>query len=98
MAFRAFEISPDFQERFGYPALTPEVKAKVLGLNAAALFGVDVAATRCALDADGLVAARESVDDLVAAGAITAPWQARGPVTRRETLAWLSSLRAPWQP
>src|SRR5690606_10378378 len=28
-AFRAFEISAEAQERFGYPALTPEVKAKV---------------------------------------------------------------------
>ena len=33
-AFRAFQISEEFQERFGYPALTPEVKRKILGLNA----------------------------------------------------------------
>ena len=30
-AFRAFEITPEFQERFGYPALTPEVKQRILG-------------------------------------------------------------------
>ncbi len=40
-AFRAFEITPEFQERYGYPALTPEVKAKVLGGNSARLYGVD---------------------------------------------------------
>ena len=34
-AFRAFEITPEYQERFGYPALTADVKARILGLNAA---------------------------------------------------------------
>jgi predicted TIM-barrel fold metal-dependent hydrolase len=46
-AFRTFEISTELQERHGYPALTPEVKAKVLGLNAARLYGIDPAATPC---------------------------------------------------
>ena len=41
MAFRAFQISAEFQERYGYPALTDAIKAKVLGLNAAQLWGVD---------------------------------------------------------
>ncbi len=98
MAFRAFEITPAFQEQFGYPALTPEVKAKVLGLNAAALFGVDVEATRCAIDADALATARQEVAARITDGSIDTPWLARGPVTRRETLAWLRTLRAPWQP
>ena len=39
-AFRAFHISSEFQERYGYPALTKELKAKVLGLNAARLYGI----------------------------------------------------------
>jgi len=43
-AFRAFQIPKTLQEKHGYPALTPALKAKVLGLNAAALFGVDVRA------------------------------------------------------
>jgi predicted TIM-barrel fold metal-dependent hydrolase len=51
-AFRAFEITPEFQERFGYPALTPGLKAKVLGLNAARVYGVDPATVaRCELSA-----------------------------------------------
>lgn len=37
-AFRAFEIPADMQAQYGYPALTPERKAKILGLNAARLF------------------------------------------------------------
>ncbi|MGH3105156.1 MAG: amidohydrolase family protein [Gaiellaceae bacterium] len=40
-AFRAFRISREFQERYRYPALTPRRKAKILGLNAARVYGVD---------------------------------------------------------
>jgi predicted TIM-barrel fold metal-dependent hydrolase len=40
-AFRAFRISQEFQERYGYPELTPLRKAKVLGLNAARVYGVE---------------------------------------------------------
>ena len=36
-AFRCFEISQEFQDKYGYPALTPLRKAKILGLNAARL-------------------------------------------------------------
>lgn len=46
-AFRAFEITPEHQERFGYPALTPKTKRRILGLNAARLYGVDPIRTRC---------------------------------------------------
>lgn len=34
-AFRAFQISDRFRERYGYPEITPELRAKVFGLNAA---------------------------------------------------------------
>lgn len=98
MAFRAFQISPDLQERFGYPALTDGLKAKVFGLNAARLFGVDAEATRCALDADGLTTARAELASMVREGAVPTPWEARGPLTRREVLTWVSDLRAPWTP
>jgi uncharacterized protein len=47
-AFRAFEITAEAQERFGYAALTAEVKAGILGGNAARLYGVDLAAVPCA--------------------------------------------------
>lgn len=46
-AFRAFQISEEYQERFGYPALTDEVKAKILGGNALALHGIDAAEIGC---------------------------------------------------
>ena len=40
-AFRAFQITEEFQERFGYPALTPAIKAKILGATSARLYGVE---------------------------------------------------------
>jgi len=98
MAFRAFQIGEDYQARFGYPALTDDIKRKVFGLNAAALFDIDVEATRCALDADGLAVARLEHASLVEEGAISTPWEARGPMTRREVFGWLRDLRQPWTP
>jgi predicted TIM-barrel fold metal-dependent hydrolase len=96
MAFRAFQISAEHQERHGYPALTDDVKRKVFGLNAARLFGVDPEATRCALDGSALEAAKVEVRSLAASGALPPPWQPRGPVTRREVLTWLSTT--PYSP
>ena len=46
-AMRAFEISGELQDRFGYPELTKERKAKILGRNGARLYGIDPVATRC---------------------------------------------------
>jgi len=39
-AFRAFQISPEFQDKYGYPALTPAIKRKIFGLNAARVYGL----------------------------------------------------------
>lgn len=58
-AFRAFEISTEFQERHGYPALTPETKRKIFGLNGARVYGVDVAEIRRAQAWDPVARARD---------------------------------------
>jgi hypothetical protein len=89
MAFRAFDISPQFQEQYGYPALTPELKRKIFGINAAALFGVDPAALYCGIDAQKLDEAKAAYASYVDEGVVTEPWRARGPLTRREVLTWL---------
>ncbi|MCU1372218.1 MAG: hypothetical protein JWO77_3412 [Ilumatobacteraceae bacterium] len=57
-SFRAFEISDELQERYGYPALTPEVKRKIFGLNAAELHGLDPKAGACRFDPGELQEAR----------------------------------------
>ena len=62
-AFRAFEISPELQERHGYPALTPEVKAKILGLTSARIYGVDPIRDRCDVDRDEIEQARRDSSD-----------------------------------
>lgn len=82
-AFRAFEITPEAQERFGYPALTPEVKRRIFGQNAAALHGLDLAAvaTPCSVDAR-----EEALGRLESVGLAAGPI---GPVSRRDVLtAW----------
>ncbi|MCM8557747.1 amidohydrolase family protein [Sphingomicrobium sediminis] len=42
-SFRAFEISEEYQERYGYPALTQAAKARIFGLNAAEVYSLDPA-------------------------------------------------------
>ena len=42
-AFRAFQIGSEFQQKYGYPALTAAVKRKIFGLNAARVYGLDPA-------------------------------------------------------
>jgi predicted TIM-barrel fold metal-dependent hydrolase len=39
-AFRAFQIPPSFQERYGYPALTPDIKDRIMSRNARAVYGI----------------------------------------------------------
>jgi hypothetical protein len=58
-AFRSFQITPEFQDRFGYPPLTDEVKAKILGHNAARLYGIDPLITACQPSSDERAAMRE---------------------------------------
>jgi uncharacterized protein len=85
-ALRAFEISPEFQEKYGYPALTHERKAKIFGLNAARVYGVDVPALRKRHAADAVSRARPGY-----AHAVGSSFRTHGPRTRREMLALLRS-------
>jgi uncharacterized protein len=39
-AFRTFQISAPLRERHGYPEITPALRAKVFGLNAANVYGL----------------------------------------------------------
>jgi len=53
-AFCAFRIPESYRERWGYPELTAAAKQKILGLNAARVYGVDVEAARRAAREDDL--------------------------------------------
>jgi len=67
-AFRAFQIPEELRERYGYPELTPRVKAKILGENAARAYGLDLAQLR----------ARAASDDLAWVRAAAAEWREHG--------------------
>jgi uncharacterized protein len=98
MAMRAFEITPEYQELYGYPALTADVKRSLFGLNAAHLFGVDPEAMRCGLQADPMSRSKETAATLRDDGALRSAWEPRGPVSRRQILGWLASLDSTWTP
>jgi predicted TIM-barrel fold metal-dependent hydrolase len=97
-AFRAFNISTEFQDQYGYPALTDAVKNQVLGLNAAQLFHLDVDATRCALASDPLTTAQPMAAHLRDEGVLPAGSRANGPTTRRGMLQWLAQPATRWTP
>jgi predicted TIM-barrel fold metal-dependent hydrolase len=61
-SFLQFQISKSFQDKYGYPALTMELKRKILGLNAAKAYGIDVKKTRCGVDASELASAKRMLD------------------------------------
>jgi hypothetical protein len=61
-SFWNFEITPQFQMQYGYPALTPELKRKVLGLNSARLFNIDPSARRCAIEEGAMASVKRELD------------------------------------
>lgn len=80
-AFRAFEISPELQERYGYPALTPELKRKILGETSLRLYGAKPVTRPCRFTREDLAKARAA-----------SPMALRtyGPRTAREVRALLA--------
>ena len=67
-AFRAFQIPQELRELHGYPELTPRIKAKILGLNAARVYGIDPDAARHRAATDDLAWVKAALNDFEAAG------------------------------
>ena len=84
-AFRAFNISKEFQDKYGYPELTDEIKAKIFGLTSARLYGVDPNAMRCKIKQTTLSKTKEILDGEFGARR-WAFQEMGGPRTRREFL------------
>lgn len=95
--FRALTIPQNLQEQYGYPELTPAIKAKVFGLNAAKIYGVDVEARRCAVPSCPTTQIKKQFDDELGSRRWTAV-QPRGPRTRREFIALARMNRALGRP
>jgi hypothetical protein len=61
-AFMMFQMNQSIREAQGYPDLTMEVKAKILGLNAAKVYGIDPMATRCGIAESELASVKRDLD------------------------------------
>jgi predicted TIM-barrel fold metal-dependent hydrolase len=85
-ALRMFQIPDQLQQEFGYPALTAEMKAKIFGLNAARIYGVDVSATRAAISADDVTELRMAMLDDPRSVPLPDRRRFEGPRTRRQYL------------
>ncbi len=88
-AFRAFQISEQMQAEFGYPALTAEIKARILGLNGAAVYGVDPALVRFGIASDDVERLRSARREDPRAVPLPDPARYEGPRMRAQFLALL---------
>ena len=78
-AFRTFQIAPGFRDKFGYPLITKELRAKVFGLNALKIYPVPADVLQKHLKGDKLAREREEYRERPDPRFVT-----YGPKTRRE--------------
>ena len=91
-AFRAFQIAPELREQYGYPEITPALRAKVFGLNATRPYA---SRGREMKYARGAIASRTSASPI--ASGREPHFLTYGPKTRREflnLLGWNGGSRA----
>jgi len=91
-AFRAFQISAEFRDRYGYPEITPELRAKIFGLNATRPYRISAEEVKLRARRDPLARERLAYRERPAPH-----FQTRGPRTRREflnLLDWNRGARA----
>jgi predicted TIM-barrel fold metal-dependent hydrolase len=82
-AFKNLQIPAPMREKYGYPQLTEKAKRRILGENAARLYGVKPRKERCTINADAL--AQEQLAQGGPRPGRTLRWY--GPQTRREFFA-----------
>jgi predicted TIM-barrel fold metal-dependent hydrolase len=80
-AFRTFQISPEFRDRYGYPELTPALRGKIFGLNGAKVYGISAAELKRVLSRDRISSERTAYAERPDPRFLT-----YGPKTRREFL------------
>jgi len=81
---RMATIPQAMQDEFGYPELTQERKAKILGLNSARAYGVNVEKSRCQIDRCELSMYKKMLDDELGARRWAYQPKPLGPTTWRE--------------
>ena len=98
-AFRAFTISNEFQDRFGYPALTATVKdASARAQRRAALRPRRARDPLRARERSAHHGAGRPPRTSATNGVLPAASRPNGPTTRREMLQWLAAPATRWTP
>jgi hypothetical protein len=82
VAFRTFQISREFRERYGYVEITPALRAKIFGLNGARVYGLSAAELKKYTKVDEVARERMAYLENPSPHYLT-----YGPRTRREFLA-----------
>jgi uncharacterized protein len=90
--FMSFKMDEKIRMQEGYPDLTPAIKTKILGLNAAKVFGINPTATRCGIKDSALMAYKRDLDEEF--GAFRWAFQAPRMRTRRDFLRHVAFHRA----
>ena len=83
-AFRSFQIAPELRDRYGYPEITDELRAKIFGLNALKPYDIGLDEARMRAQNDVVARRRESYAERRDPHHLTF-----GPKTRREFLSFL---------
>ncbi len=81
-AFRTFQISRDFRDKYAYPEITPALRAKIFGLNATKVYGISADEVKKVISRDRISAERMAYSEQPNPHFLT-----YGPKTRREFLA-----------
>jgi len=81
-AFRTFQISQEFRDKYAYPEITPALRAKIFGLNAAKVYGISADEVKKVISRDRISAERMAYSEQPNPHFLT-----YGPKTRREFLA-----------
>jgi hypothetical protein len=87
--FKNFSITPEYQQKYGYPALTDDIKRKIFGLNAAAIYHVDPAATRCKVDQSSFAMNKRELDEELG----PRRWTQKTPLGPRDEQEFLAHAR-----
>ncbi|SER44899.1 hypothetical protein SAMN05421690_102734 [Nitrosomonas sp. Nm51] len=80
-AFRSFQISNTFQDRYAYPAITPQMRKQIFGLNAARIYGLNVPKLQTILHSDSVSLLKAAYND-----SPNPSFETFGPKTRRAFL------------
>jgi hypothetical protein len=78
-ALKTFEMPQRLMEDFGYPEITDDIKARIFGLNAADLYGLDPGEVRCTIAEDPIATVKASYRSETSKSLKT-----YGPKTRRD--------------